>query len=157
MSIDQFLICPSESGGDSRMSSLPIVPFHPPEARLGATKQLGSILSTQHISTPLEAISNMGQWCLNSESGTSNLPSTATESWNGTQAQKENLVVSPCTDSSQTDIIAKVLYDFQGEKSNELAVKENDMIQIVKRSDQGKWIKPFDTARKLTFCRLATR
>lgn len=108
MSIDQFLICPSESGGDS-------------------------------------------------ESGTSNLPSTATESWNGTQAQKENLVVSPCTDSSQTDIIAKVLYDFQGEKSNELAVKENDMIQIVKRSDQGKWIKPFDTARKLTFCRLATR
>ena len=43
---------------------------------------------------------------------------------------------------SQTRITATVLYDFQGENDNELAVTKDDAIEIVKSSSQGKCETP---------------
>jgi len=58
------------------------------------------------------------------------------------QDRNRDSAISISETSSPANIIAKVLYDFQGENNNELAVKKNEIIQIIKRSSQGKFATP---------------
>jgi hypothetical protein len=59
------------------------------------------------------------------------------------------------TAPDQTKIVAKVLYDFQGEDINELGVQENEVIQIMRRASKGKQTKP-SMRQRADFQRMVT-
>lgn len=103
-----------------------------PQPRPGASSQASSYAaSSRPVPTPQPAA------VAAAASVTVNVP---THTWTPSAARQPPPPPPPAAPPAKVKIMAKVVYDFQGQKENELSITAGELIEVVQKENNGWWL-----------------